>query len=65
MSKFLLIALACVALSGCGVPVAVVAGGMGVAVGALRLDDDLLQLWMSQRGVKTTTDSPVAGAKSP
>ena len=42
-------ATALLLLPGCGVPVAVVAGALGVSAAALRVDEKLLDLWLLSR----------------
>lgn len=48
-----------IAMSGCGVPIAVVTGALGVAAGAERLDSDLLDAWLAARG-ETRVATPAA-----
>ena len=50
-------------LNGCGIPVAVVTGALGVAAGALRLDNTILDAWLAARSEARVpaTPTPVPG----
>lgn len=54
----LLTILLALSLGGCGIPVAVVTGALGVAAGAERLDSDILDAWLATRG-ETRVAAPV------
>ena len=59
MTRALALLVALLALAGCGIPPAVLAGALGVAAGAERLDDDILNGWLAAKG-KVAVDKPTA-----